>query len=89
MDLTKPILHAIAGIMMMLLTALSFSNSLKVGVGISGSPIVEKVKTAQGSYYFGFYIDLMNNICKRIGATCTYHDVTLENQFELLDIRYG
>lgn len=87
MDLTKikPMLPSLMGLMMMLITTLSFATPLKVGVGISGSPIVEKVQTNQGSYYFGFCIDLMNNICKRIGATCTYHDITLENQFELLN----
>lgn len=72
-------------IMMLLISTFSFSHSLKVGVGVSGPPIVERINTAQGPYYFGFCIDLMNNICKRIGKKCTYHEITLNNQFDLLN----
>lgn len=68
-----------------LISNLSFSSPLKVGVGVSGPPIVEKVITNQGPHYFGFCIDLMDNICKRIGKACTYSEVTLNNQFDLLD----
>lgn len=63
----------------------SFSNPIRVGVGISGAPIVENVKTDQGTYYFGFCIDIMNNICERIGRPCIYSPITLGNQFDLLN----
>ncbi len=72
-------------IIMLFIIPLSFSSPLNVGVGVSGPPIAEKINTDKGPYYFGFCIDLMNDICKRIGETCVYHGVTLNNQFELLD----
>ncbi len=87
MELTKipNRMHNVVFIMMLLVSTFSFSRSLTVGVGVSGPPIVERINTAQGPYYFGFCIDLMNNICKRIGETCTYYEITLNNQFELLN----
>ncbi|MCW8444529.1 transporter substrate-binding domain-containing protein [Fluoribacter gormanii] len=71
--------------MMLFISTLSLSSPLKVGVSIAGPPLVERVNTAQGPYYFGFFIDLMNNICKRIGTTCIYQEITLNNEFEFLD----
>ncbi|KTC71528.1 glutamine ABC transporter [Legionella birminghamensis] len=62
-----------------------FSAPLVVGVGVSGLPIAQKIYSVKGPYYFGFCIDLMNDICKAIGESCTYKDTTLDNQFELLD----
>ncbi|MCW8452133.1 transporter substrate-binding domain-containing protein [Legionella quinlivanii] len=64
-----------------------FCSSLIVGVTVPGLPIVQKVDSARGSYYFGFCIDIMNTICKQIGRRCEYKTVTLHNQFELLDSR--
>ncbi len=75
----------IIGLIMMLLAATSFGNSLKVGIGVSGPPLVEKAQTTDGTVYFGFCVDIMNSICKKIGATCTYQDITLDNQLEQLD----
>ncbi|CEG58774.1 transporter substrate-binding domain-containing protein [Legionella fallonii] len=72
-------------IVMLFISTLSFSAPLKVGVGLSGPPIAERVVTAHGPYYFGFCIDLMNKICQRIGQKCVYRGVTLKNQLELLD----
>lgn len=67
------------------LNTLSFSSTLKVGVGVSGPPIVEKFTTEHGSYYFGFCIDLMNSICSHIKENCVYKETTLNDQFKLLD----
>lgn len=71
--------------LMIYLNSASFSAPLKVGVAVSGAPISEIVSTANGSYYFGFCIDLMNAICSRIHKDCVYKSITLKNQFELLD----
>lgn len=72
-------------IFMIGLVTVSFGATLKVGVGVSGSPIVEKVSTQQGPYYFGFCIDLMNTICARINQNCVYKQITLNDQFDLLN----
>lgn len=71
--------------MTLFISTLSFSSPLKIGVGVSGPPIVESVYTDEGRYYYGFCIDLMNEICKRIGESCVYQSITTNNQFELLD----
>jgi ABC-type amino acid transport substrate-binding protein len=67
------------------LATLSFGTTLKVGVGVSGAPIVEKVASEHGPYYFGFCIDLMNTICARINQNCIYKQITLNDQFESLN----
>ncbi|WP_454780384.1 transporter substrate-binding domain-containing protein [Legionella sp. WA2022007384] len=86
MDLTRiPKIPTIVFIMMLCISTLSLSNPIKVGVSIVGPPLVERVDTPQGTYFFGFFIDLMNNICKRIGTPCIYQEITLENEFEFLD----
>ncbi|KTD08955.1 glutamine ABC transporter [Legionella gratiana] len=71
--------------MMLFISTLSFCSPVKVGVVVSGLPVSEKVNTDQGIYYFGFCIDFMNEVCKRIEKKCTYSEVTYDNQFELLE----
>ncbi|WP_133137457.1 transporter substrate-binding domain-containing protein [Legionella rowbothamii] len=80
--LTKQLL---AFMLMLFITSIAFSSSLTVGVGVSGPPLVEKAHDSKGVFYFGFSIDLMDSICEQIKETCTYQEVTLNNQFELLD----
>ncbi|KTD57598.1 transporter substrate-binding domain-containing protein [Legionella shakespearei] len=72
-------------IFMIGLVTVSFGATLKVGVGVSGAPIVEKVASEHGPYYFGFCIDLMDNICARIDQQCVYKQITLNDQFESLN----
>ena len=38
-----------------------------------------------GQAFYGFHIDLMNNICKRLQLTCTFKAITLDNQINLLN----
>lgn len=71
--------------MMLFISTISYSNPLKIGVAVSGLPISQKVSTANGDYYFGFCIDLMNEICKRIEKQCIYREITLNNQFDTLE----
>jgi hypothetical protein len=61
-------IHKIVLFMMLFISTHSFSGPLKVGVGISGPPLVETVNNAQGTYYFGFCIDLMNEICNPVST---------------------
>ena len=86
MTLTQiPKISIVVFIMMLFISTNTLSSPLKVGVSVAGPPLVERVDAAQGTYFFGFFIDLMNNICKRIGTSCTYQEITLENEFEFLD----
>lgn len=72
-------------IIMLGITSYSFSDTLNVGVPIVGSPVAEKINTGQGSYYFGFCIDIMNSICTHLDKTCVYHQINFENQLALLN----
>ncbi len=37
------------------------------------------------NHYYGFTIDLMDNICKRINTECVYKSATMSRQFEQLE----
>lgn len=63
----------------------AFTAPLSVGVIKSAPPFSEVSQTPQGPYYFGFSIDIMNTICKRINQQCVYSPVNLEQQFTALD----
>jgi ABC-type amino acid transport substrate-binding protein len=63
----------------------AFSKDLMVGVISSAPPFADKSTTANGVFYFGFSIDIMNSICKRIRIHCVYTTVTLPTQFKALD----
>lgn len=81
----KNVIQRMLFITLLFVCQLSFASVIKVGTGVSGPPLVEGINTSDGRFYFGFCIDLMNEICKRIGEHCTYQPVTPDNQFELLD----
>ena len=60
----------------------AYSNTIVVGVTKSAPPF-SSVDT--NNHYFGFCIDIMNNLCKRINATCKYKPIPLENQLNALN----
>ncbi|WP_131795539.1 transporter substrate-binding domain-containing protein [Fluoribacter gormanii] len=63
-------------------TTLAYSNSIIVGVSKSAPPF----SAVDGSnHYFGFCIDLMNEICKRLNVVCEYKPVTIKNQIDQLN----
>jgi ABC-type amino acid transport substrate-binding protein len=57
-------------------------NAITVGV-IKFAPPFSSL--GANNTFFGFYIDLMNEICKRINETCKYKAVTLDKQMTDLD----
>lgn len=57
----------------------AYSNTVKVGI-VKFVPPFSSVDTS--NHYFGFCIDLINEICKRIKATCEYKAI---NPGALLD----
>ncbi|KTD42901.1 transporter substrate-binding domain-containing protein [Legionella parisiensis] len=60
----------------------AYTNSIFVGVSRSAPPF----SAVDGSnHYFGFCIDLMNEICKRLNTTCEYKPVTMLNQMDELN----
>ncbi|WP_131778441.1 transporter substrate-binding domain-containing protein [Legionella bozemanae] len=60
----------------------AYSDSIIVGVSRSAPPF----SAVDGSnHYFGFCIDLMNEICKRLNVTCEYKPVTMLNQMDELN----
>ncbi|KTD73713.1 transporter substrate-binding domain-containing protein [Legionella tucsonensis] len=59
-----------------------YCDQLIVGV-LKFAPPFSSVGT--NNHYFGFSIDLLNEICKRINATCTYKATDLNSQFKDLN----
>ncbi|PWY56477.1 ABC transporter substrate-binding protein [Legionella qingyii] len=61
-----------------------------------GSPLVVGVlkfappfsSTDSDNHYFGFSVDLMDEICNRIATTCIYKPTDLDSQFKDLDSGY-
>lgn len=61
---------------------LAYSDSISVGVSKSAPPF----SAVDGSnHYFGFCIDLMDEICKRLNETCEYKPITMKNQMDELN----
>ena len=63
-------------------TPLAYSNTIIVGVSKSAPPF----SAVDGSnHYFGFCIDLMNEMCNRLHINCEYKPVTMKNQMDELN----
>ncbi len=62
-----------------------FSKDLVVGVITSAPPFAEMSVTPDGSYFFGFAIDIMNSICKQLNIQCIFSPLTLNTQFTALN----
>jgi ABC-type amino acid transport substrate-binding protein len=58
------------------------NNSVTVGFLKFAPPLSS---LGANNTFFGFYIDLMNEICKRINETCKYKAVSLDKQMDDLD----
>lgn len=66
---------------MFLCSALVYGQQLTIGVLIT-PPYA--VYTGTGKQYFGFAIDLMDNICRQIQAECTYKPMRLNTELDAL-----
>lgn len=60
----------------------AYGNQLVVGVIKFAPPFVSEINNA-GEFY-GFCIELMNEVCKRIGDTCQYKATDLGKQLDAL-----
>jgi ABC-type amino acid transport substrate-binding protein len=61
---------------------LSYSNPIIVGVSKSTPPFSA---ADAGNHYFGFCIDIINEVCKRINEPCEYKPISFENQISSLN----
>ncbi|KTC91400.1 ABC transporter arginine-binding protein 1 precursor [Fluoribacter dumoffii] len=62
----------------------SADNKQSIMVGVSKfAPPFSAADTS--NHYFGFCIDIMNEICKRLNETCEYKAVTLQDQMDNLN----
>lgn len=59
------------------------ASPIKVGVLRFAPPF--SVQTGPHGQYYGFIIDLMDNICQRIKQECVYVGTPLVNQYDLLN----
>ncbi|HHF7365222.1 TPA: transporter substrate-binding domain-containing protein [Legionella bozemanae] len=60
----------------------AYCDKLIIGV-LNFAPPFSSADT--NNHYFGFSIDLVNEICKRINATCIYKAIDLNSQFKDLN----
>lgn len=63
----------------------AFSKPLLVGVITNAPPFAAIAHTPNGTYFYGFSIDIMNNICRQIDAECVFKQLTLSNQLTMLN----
>ncbi|CAM2734055.1 arginine-binding periplasmic protein [Legionella steigerwaltii] len=61
---------------------LAYGDPIVIGVSKSAPPFSA---VGGGNHYFGFCIDLMNEICKRLNETCEYKPITIRNQMDTLN----
>ncbi|KTD01281.1 transporter substrate-binding domain-containing protein [Fluoribacter gormanii] len=64
---------------------LAYGDPLAVGVLKFAPPFSS---TDSDNHYFGFSVDLMDEICKRIASSCIYKPTDLDSQFKDLDSGY-
>ena len=62
-----------------------FSKELTIGVITAVPPFSEMSETSNGAYFFGFSIDVMTDICRKLQIKCTFSQVTLDTQFSALE----
>lgn len=61
----------------------AYSKTIYVGVFAFAPPF--STTSDNGKSYYGFHIDLMNNLCERLDLKCIYKTTTMNNQIALLD----
>ncbi|HHT0593521.1 TPA: transporter substrate-binding domain-containing protein [Legionella anisa] len=78
----KLLRHILFLIVLLLGNSLAYSDSIVVGVSRSAPPF----SAVDGNnHYFGFCVELMNEICNRLHATCEYKAITMKNQMDELN----
>lgn len=60
----------------------AYSNTVKVGI-VKFVPPFSSVDTS--NHYFGFCIDLINEVCKRINTTCEYKAIDPDSMLDELE----
>ena len=76
----------ILGFILLFLSSIAtYSETINVGVIDFGPPFSSKAD--DGNHYYGFYIDLMDSICKHLNAECHYKPTALTN--ELKELKEG
>ena len=63
-----------------------FSKDLMVGVITGAPPFSEMSDSGDHTYFYGFSIDIMNNICKQLNVGCVFSPLTMQTQFEALNL---
>ena len=57
-----------------------------VGVITGAPPFSEMSDSGDHTYFYGFSIDIMNNICKQLNVGCVFSPLTMKTQFEALNL---
>ncbi|MCL9684518.1 transporter substrate-binding domain-containing protein [Legionella maioricensis] len=84
-------MKALVFIILLISNTFAYSDTLKVGVLKFAPPFSSLA--GDGKHFFGFTIDLMDNICQRIQAECSYVSTTVDQhgnalQQGLIDVSF-
>ncbi|QLZ70719.1 arginine ABC transporter substrate-binding protein [Legionella sp. PC1000] len=78
----KLLRHILFLVVLLVGNSLAYGDSITVGVSRSAPPF----SAVDGhNHYFGFCIELMNEICKRLNVACEYKAITMQNQMDELN----
>ena len=61
------------------LSSISYANPISVLIGVSAQNPPLSMQSDAQNHFFGFEIELMNEICNRIKITCNYRPVIISN----------
>lgn len=72
-------------LILLLINSYAYSQELRVGVITAAPPFAEVAEAGNQTYFFGFSIDVMTNVCKQLKLSCVFKPLTLQTQFSSLN----
>lgn len=72
-------------LILILINAYAYSQGLRVGVITAAPPFSQVAEDENQTYFFGFSIDVMTNVCKQLKLRCVFKPLTFQTQFSSLN----
>ena len=69
--------------LLVFIVSLAQAQTLKIATTADNPPF--STKADQKNHFYGFDLDIMEEVCKRIGVTCKYSSMLFDNLFPALD----
>ena len=78
-------MNFIVGALLLLNSLSAYSTALLVGSITGSTPFADMSTAGNGVYFYGFSIDIMNDICKRLAMECIYSQTKIGDQLLALE----